>query len=99
MHHFDPSVIMCDSGDRCQLKIGAAPTMNLNQCAIDNESYKENKNLHRFLGFQEDLQCVCNHDMKTQDDNDADVAATVTPARESRNNKRRCEHIQAEEAK
>ena len=27
MHHFHLSVIMCDSSDRCQLKIGTAPTM------------------------------------------------------------------------
>ena len=50
------------------------------------------------MGFPEESQCICNYDMKNGNDNNADDVATITSTKESRNNKRRNQNIQADEA-
>ena len=99
LHHFYPSVITCDSNDLRQLNIGAAPTVCLSQHAVENELHKENVNLPRIVVSPEDLQHVQKYEMKIANENNADVVATVTLTRESRNKKRSYQKTQAEETK
>ena len=60
INHFHPSVIDFSSDGKTRLKVGAAPTMNLTKFSMENENFKENKNLSRIVGAKEDLQDVCN---------------------------------------
>ena len=70
--------------------------MCLSQCVVENELHKENINLPRFVGLPEDSHHVHNCEIKTENENNIDVVATVTPTRESRKNNRRYQNIQAE---
>ena len=98
-HRFYTSVIMCDSNDGYELKIGAALSVHLTKNSIENESCKEESSLSRTLGSPEDLQCVCNYEMSNDTSKNAMILSMITTARESRNNKRNYEMFQDKEAK
>ena len=92
INHFHPSVIDLSSDGKPRLKVGAAPTMNLTKFSMENENFKENKNLSRIVGTKEDLQDVCN-------DVNSNVSNIVTPTRQERSNKRSYEHMRLEKEK
>ena len=50
IHHFHPSTIVLSSDGKPTLKVGATPTMNLTKFSMENENFKENKNLSRIVG-------------------------------------------------
>ena len=99
MHRFHSSIIICDSNDNSELKIGAAPTMCLSQFSIENESYKEKSSLSRTIGAVEDSQCVKKYEMNNDASKKTTIPSMTTPIHESRNKKRNYETLQDEEAK
>ena len=56
-------------------------------------------NLPTILVSLEDFQHAHNYEMKIENESNARAAATVTPARDSRNKKRSCHNLKSEEAK
>ena len=98
IHHFHPSVIQCDDNGEYILKVGASPTLYLKKFAMDNERFKEETYLQRNVGSTEDIQCIHNYEI-----NDNIILSTpksniVTLTRDIRNNKRRHDVLQLEDA-
>ena len=58
INHFYPSVIVLNSDSKPSLKVGTAPTMNLIKFSMENENFKENKNLSGVIGAKEGSQDV-----------------------------------------
>ena len=103
LHHFYPSVINEEENGKYVLKTGAAPTMYLTKFSMENDNYKENKNLQRIVGTPEDLQCVYDFNSKHSSNESCKKSSSislnatiVTPTRESRTNKHRYEKVQLE---
>ena len=101
IHHFHPSVVTCDDNGKHTLMVGAAPTMCSCKFAMENDAYKEEKSLCRTVGSMEDTQHTHEHQLNKNKKAHVVNAAlvTVAPARDQRNNKRRYEILQSEEAK
>ena len=99
IHHFHPSVIVLSSDGKPSLKVGAAPTMNLTKFSMENNNFKENKNLSRIVGTKENLQDVHNDVNKSFTGDNSNISNIVTPTRQDRSNKRSYEHMVLEKEK
>ena len=86
INHFHPSMIVLNSNGKPSLKVGAAPTINLTKFSMENENFKENKNLSRVAGTKEILE-------DTHKDACINIPNIVTPTRQDYSNKRSYEHM------
>ena len=85
-------MIVLNSNGKPSLKVGAAPTINLTKFSMENENFKENKNLSRVAGTKEILE-------DTHKDACINIPNIVIPTRQDCSNKRSYEHMRLEKEK